>query len=123
MLVKALRLWHRDVKLTAEQVQAQTPLVGRLRYVASPYGGRDGRGAVQCLLMPQDRLSAEPLVQLYSARIRVIDERGLRIHGEEDEWRRKDRTAFKQVLWCWPVEGFTMEVIPPRGLVAVSSCS
>jgi len=116
MLVKALRLWNKDVKLTADELRAQTPMVGWLRYDAGPYGGRDGRGAMTCLLMPRDANLTEPLVQLYSARIK-IDKQGIRIRGEEDEWRRKERTSYKQVLWCWPYDGVEVHTYyaPPRG--------
>jgi hypothetical protein len=114
MLVKALRLFHREVKLTAAELRAQTPMVGRLRYEDSQYAGRDGRGPRKCLLMPLDLENTTPLCELFSAKMK-IDEKGIRVRGEEDEWRRKERTAYKQVLWCWPHDGVEVrvEVTPP----------
>ena len=112
MLVKALPLWHRDVKLTADELRAQTPMVGRLRYTAAPYAGRDGRGALTYMLMPADPQKTDLLVQLFHAKLRIIDDRGIRIHGEEDEWRRKQRTSCKQVLWCWPASDADLQPAP-----------
>ena len=101
--------------LSADELRTQQPMLGRLRYVASPYNGRDGRGALTCLLMPRDLQNTTPLVQLFSARIKVIDERGIRIVGEEDEWRRKERTSFRQVLWCWTDDPLSTITVAPRG--------
>ena len=93
MLVKALRLWDKDVKLTAAQLRLQAPMVGRLRYEDSQYVGRDGRGPRKCLLMPADPNNTTPLCELFSARVK-IDDKGIRIRGEEDEWRRKERSTY-----------------------------
>jgi hypothetical protein len=32
-----------------------------------------------------------------------IDDKGIRVRGEEDEWHRKERTTYPQVLWCFPI--------------------
>ena len=76
-------------------------MIGRLRYEPNPFQGRDGRGAQLCLLMPLDVNITEPLVQLHHAMVK-IDYRGIRVEGKEDEWRRRERTSFDQVLWCRP---------------------
>lgn len=110
MLVKALRLWNKDVKLTAEQLRRQTPMIGRLRYEDSQYRGHDGRGPRKCLLMPADPNSTDPLCELFSAKIKV-DDKGIRVRGEEDEWRRKTRMTYRQVLWCVPASGADLQ--PP----------
>jgi hypothetical protein len=102
MLVRALRLWDKDVKLTAAQLRLQRPMIGRLRYEDSQYAGRDGRGPRKCLLMPADPNNTTPLCELFSARVKN-DEKGIRVRGEEDEWRRKERSTYHQVLWCVPV--------------------
>ena len=86
-------------------------MIGRLRYSQNPYDGRDGRGYFRCLLMPLDKNVTDPLVQLHHALI-TIDHRGIRVEGKEDEWRRKERTEYDQVLWCRPIH--------PDQLVATS---
>ena len=50
-----------------------------------------------------------PLVQLHQAKI-TVDHPGIRIEGKEDEWRRKERTSYDQVLWCRPVSGDSVKV-------------
>lgn len=45
MLVKALKLYDRDVKLTKVQLQAQAPMVGILRYEDAQYAGLRRAGA------------------------------------------------------------------------------
>lgn len=112
MLVRALRLWDKDVKLSAGQLRLQTPMIGRLRYEDSQYGGQDGRGPRKCLLMPADPNDTTPLCELFSARVK-IDEKGIRVRGEEDQWRRKERSTYHQVLWCVPV-GHADFQPPPR---------
>ncbi len=102
MLFKALKLYHRDTKLTAAELRAQTPMIGRLRYEDSQYAGRDGRGPRKALLMPPDPNSTTPLCELHSAKVK-IDDKGVRIRREEDEWRRKNPTTYQQVLWCVPL--------------------
>lgn len=102
MLVRALKLYDRDAKLTKEQLRAQAPMVGILLYEDNQYSGRDGRSSRRCLLMPPDKESTSPLCELSSARIK-IDHRGIRVRGEEDEWRRKERITYQQVLWCIPL--------------------
>ena len=78
-------------------------MVGRLRYEASYYGGKDGNGAYACLLMPVSG-STEPEVQLYHAKVIKVEERGILIQGQEYVWRRKERMVYPQTLWCWPVD-------------------
>jgi len=102
MLVRALRLRHRGVKLDPSVLRATAPLEGLLRLDASRYQGRDGRGRTVCLLMPVGG-SVQPLVEMFSARLVRIEARGILISGEEDEWDRKRRTSFRQTLWAWPL--------------------
>lgn len=40
-----------------------------------------------------------------------IDDRGIRVRGEEDEWHRKERTTYQQVLWCMPLA--EADIAPP----------
>jgi len=77
-------------------------MLGWLRFEDSYYRGSDGRGAHVCLLMPDDTTITDPLVQLYRAKIVKVEKRGILIRGEEDHWRRKERTTHMQTLWCWP---------------------
>lgn len=112
MLVRALRLWDKDVKLSAGQLRLQTPMIGRLRYEDSQYACRDGRGPRKCLLMPADPNITTPLCELFSARVK-IDEKGIRVRGEEDQWRRKERSTYHQVLWCVPVGDANLKP-PPK---------
>lgn len=102
MLVRALRLRHRGVKLDPAVLRAAVPLEGLLRLNASRYQGRDGRGRTVCLLMPVGG-SLQPIVEMFSARLVRIESRGILISGEEDEWDRKRRTSFRQTLWAWPM--------------------
>ena len=76
MLVKALRLFDKDLRLTAAQLRAQAPLIGRLRYEDSQYAGLDGRGPRKCLLMPADPNSTTPHAELHSAKVK-IDDKGI----------------------------------------------
>lgn len=101
MLVQALCLRRQGVKLTPEELRAVTPMVGTLVLDKSTYKGRDGRGDQVCLLMPTGN-STIPHVELFSARLIRIEQRGILIGGEEDLWNRKKRTTYPQVLWAWP---------------------
>lgn len=104
MLVRSLFLRHLGAKLTPEQLHDQTPMVGRLRFEHAYYGGRDGRGAHVCLLMPDNPQLTDPIAQLHRAKVIKIEARGVLIRGEEDHWRRKERTSYPQVLWAWPAQ-------------------
>ena len=87
-------------------------MVGCLRYEANPYRGSDGRGALTCLLMPVGS-STDPHVQLFSARIRRIDARGIIIQGVEEHWQRKRHTDYPQALWAWPIHPEDLKPLPP----------
>ena len=69
MLKAAMRFLRNS--LIAGLLRATPPLVGRLRYEDSFYGGRDGRGPKVCLLMPLDPDVTDPLVQLFSTGIKI----------------------------------------------------
>lgn len=103
MLVRALLLRHRGVRVAPEQLRCREPMTGRLQLHSSRYEGRDGRGRQVCLVMPPDVGSCTPLVELFSARLLRIEARGLLIGGQEEFWDRKRKTEFPQVLWAWPV--------------------
>lgn len=109
MLVRAKCLRQRDLQLSADELAAMPPMLGRLRYTPNPYQGRDGRGALTCLLMPVDPNQTDPLVQLHHATI-SIDHRGIRIEGKEDFYKRKERHTYDQVLWCKPA----LEPVKPK---------
>lgn len=115
MLVRALRLRHRGLKLSAEELKAATPLSGRLQMQDSHYNGRDGRGKQVCLLLPLSG-RAEPLVELFSARVLRIESRGVLIGGEEDFWNRKVCSTYRQVLWAWPSPPDMPEPPPATGV-------
>jgi hypothetical protein len=117
MLVRALRLRHHGVRLTADELRAVEPLVGRLQYEANPTGGRDDRGALTCLLMPLGN-SVEPQLQLFHARVRRIDRRGLVIQGTEDHWVRMKRESYRQALWAWPINLAELEPSTPHPIDA-----
>ena len=102
LLVKALCLRRQGLRLSADELRGVVPMLGRLRYEANPYKGQDGRGALTCLLMPVGS-SIDPQVQLFSARIRRIDARGIIIQGTEEVWNRKRHTDYPQALWAWPI--------------------
>jgi hypothetical protein len=102
MLVQALLLRHQGRPLPAADLRARTPLVGWLRFEPDVAGRLRGRGAQRCVLMPL-QLGVDPLVQLFSARVRTIERRGIVIQGTEETWRRKQRIDFRQAMWCWPV--------------------
>jgi len=59
--VSGLKLRIRDLEISPEEIRVTAPMVGRLRYTPSPFQGRDGRGALCCLLMPVDKNSTDPL--------------------------------------------------------------
>jgi hypothetical protein len=112
VLVRALCLRHLGIRLGADQVRAEIPLVGNLRYESNPIGPASGKGALTCLLMPLTG-STDPHVQLFHARVRRIDGRGIIIQGIEEVWRRKHRTDYPQALWCWPVDRDDLKPVPP----------
>ena len=111
MLVQALLLRRQGRPIPASELMAAPPLVGWLRFEPDAAGRLRGRGAQRCVLMPL-HLGIDPLVQLYSARVRVIERRGVVIQGMEETWRRKQRIDFRQALWCWPVT--PAEAMPPE---------
>lgn len=111
MLVHALLLRRQGIRRSPEELKAATPLVGRLRLRASEFEGRDGRGRQVCLLMPVEE-GVQPLVELFSARLLRIEDRGVLIGGEEDFWNRKRRTTYTQVLWAWPLPPPAKEPMP-----------
>jgi len=115
MLVRALCLRRLGKKLSAEELKAATPLNGRLEMQASSYGGRDGRGRQVCLLLPVCG-RAEPLVELFSARLLRIETRGVLIGGEEDFWNRKVCNTYRQVLWAWPTPPDVPDPPPASGV-------
>jgi len=78
-------------------------MVGELTYGPHLHGR-----STSCLLMPLAG-STDPLVQLFSCRIK-IERRGILIRGEEDHWRRKHRESYQQTVWAWP--------IPPEAMSA-----
>ncbi|ALV07313.1 hypothetical protein [Roseateles depolymerans] len=118
MLVRALCLRRQGVKLTPEELRAATPLVGTLILDKSTYKGRDGRGNQVCLLMPTGN-STVPHVELFSARLIRIEQRGILIGGEEDIWKRKKRTTYPQVLWAWPFSPDAEKIEPPKSASSV----
>ena len=109
MLVKALRLRYLGQKLPKDALRQEIPLIGDLRYEDQPHG----RSSMVCLLMPVGG-STDPLVQLFSSRIK-IEKRGILICGTEYVWQRKRRDSYPQALWAWPIppESMTMRVVPP----------
>ncbi len=88
-------------------------MTGHLRYEDQPHG----RSSMICLLMPLGG-SPEPLVQLFSCRIK-IENRGLLIRGTEYVWHRKRRDSYPQAMWAWPIPPapMTLRVVPPSGSV------
>jgi len=58
--------------------------------------------------MPLDE-GTEPLIQLFAAYVKSIGPRGMVIAGTEDEWHRKRRTAYEQLLWAWPISASELE--------------
>jgi len=60
MLVRALLLRCRGVRVAPEELRAREPMPGRLQLRASYYEGRDGRGRQVCLLMPPEVTSCRP---------------------------------------------------------------
>lgn len=113
MLVRALCLRRQGVKLTPEELRSTTPMVGTLIMRKSVYRGRDGRGNQVCLLMPTAK-SVQPYVELFSARLIRIEERGILIAGEEDVWNRKRQTTYAQTLWAWPFLPDEIKVVQPK---------
>lgn len=70
MLLKPLKLYRGEVKLTAEQLRPQESMTGVLRYADSQYGERDGR-------VPCNELST--------------DDKDIRLRSEGNKWHRKKR--------------------------------
>ena len=115
MLVRALRLRRQGARLSAAELRAEVPLAGFLRMRDSAYQGRDGRGAQVCLLMPQTG-GVVPIVELFSARVLRIEDRGILVGGREEFWNRKQRTTYVQVLWAWPMPPESKEEPPPSSV-------
>ncbi len=116
MLVHALLLRSRGVKLTPAELRAQRPLAGRLGFNQSAYQGRDERGLWVCTLMPELGESGWS-VELFDARVLRIERRGILVGGVEDAWLRKKRTSYAQVLWAWPMSGEGARVPPPGATI------
>jgi hypothetical protein len=57
--------------------------------------------------------STEPCIQLFHARVRTIDKRGIIIQGTEEVWQRKRRTDYRQALWAWPIHPDDLKPSPP----------
>jgi hypothetical protein len=108
MLVKALRLRYLGHRIPADILRQEAPMVGDLSYSDHLHGR-----SMSCLLMPLGG-DTEPLVQLFSCRIK-IERRGLLIRGEEHLWRRKHRESYPQTVWAWPIppEAMSNRSIPP----------
>ena len=68
-----------------------------------------------CLLMPQAG-GVVPIVELFSARLLRIEERGILIGGHEEFWNRKRRNAYVQVLWAWPMPPESENKAPPSSV-------
>lgn len=115
MLVRALRLRRQGVRLSAAELRTEVPLAGLLRIRDSTYQGRDGRGKQVCLLMPQTG-GVVPLVELFSARVLRIEDRGILVGGHEELWNRKRRTTYVQVLWAWPMPPESEGRLPPSSV-------
>lgn len=103
--------------MSQAELRAEVPLSGILRMRDSVYQGRDGRGKQICLLMPVHG-GVTPIVELLSARLLRIEDRGIVIGGHEEVWNRKRCTSYVQVLWAWPMPPESREELPPS---AVSS--
>lgn len=116
MLVQALRLRRQGARLSTAELRAEVPLAGVLRMRDSAYQCRDGRGKQVCLLMPQTG-GVVPIVELFSARVLRIEDRGILVGGHEEFWNRKQRTTHVQVLWAWPMPPESKEE-PPHSSVS-----
>lgn len=88
-------------------------MIGNLRYEASYYGGKDGNGAYACILMPLSG-STEPEIQLHHAKIVKVEARGILVQGQEYRYRRKERLAYPQTLWCWPADYRKAQISAPH---------
>ena len=109
MLVKALKLRRMGERISAEGLRGTPPMLGTLRVEQDQLRRLAVRGSRMALLMPLGG-GCEPLAQLHSARLVLVDHRGLVIQGVEESWRRKQCTDHRQALWCWPVD--PTEAIP-----------
>lgn len=112
MLVRALRLRRQGARISSAELRAETPLAGLLRIRESAFQGRDGRGKQICLLMPSTG-GVVPIVELFSARVLRIEDRGILVGGHEEFWNRKQRTTYVQVLWAWPMPPESPNESPP----------
>src|SRR5262249_10841256 len=102
MLVKALPLRHLGRRLTADELQC-VPMVGNLRVEAELTRRQDRAIARMAILLPLNN-AVDPLIQLHAIRLLKVDNRGMLIAGIEEHWQRKQRTDYRQALWCWPVD-------------------
>lgn len=103
MLVKALKLRRMGERISPEELRGTPPMVGNLSVKQDQLRRLATRGSRMALLMPLGG-GCEPLAQLHSARLALVDHRGLVIQGIEESWRRKQCTDHRQALWCWPVD-------------------
>jgi hypothetical protein len=117
MLVHALCLRYLRNRLAADELRREVPLVGRLCLRLDTAGRERGYGAQTCLLMPLNR-SVDPHVQLFSARVKTIDDRGLLVIGKEEVWRRKSCTVYPQALWAWIVDPHQLKPKRPDSIDA-----
>lgn len=115
MLVRALRLRRCGTRLSAAELRSEVALSGLLRLRESAYQGRDGRGKQVCLLMPPGG-GIVPIVELFSARVLRIEDRGILVGGHEEVWNRKRRTIHVQVLWAWPMPPESKDEPPPSSV-------
>lgn len=52
-------------------------------------------------------------MELFSARVLRIEDRGILVGGHEEFWNRKQRTSYVQVLWAWPMPPESKDEHPP----------
>jgi hypothetical protein len=110
MLVRALCLRCRGRRLPVETLRSTPPYAGRLRVEPELTRRPAPNHARMALLLPLDN-SVDPLVKLHGIRLLTINGRGLVIAGVEEQWSRKQRSDYRQALWCWPIDPSELVVV------------
>jgi hypothetical protein len=93
--------------LSADELRAEVPMIGRLQYDADPH-----RRDAKLLLMPLAG-STDACAELHSAKLRKVDKRGLLFVGVEQVFKRRQANEYAQAIWAWPVSEDDIRPPPP----------
>jgi hypothetical protein len=104
MLVNMLCLREKERRLSAAELAAARPMVGRLSLDVGHERWDTRRGERQRTALLYDPMATRSLAELHRVRILKITARGMVLAGVEEVFARraKERAVYRQAWWCWP---------------------